>query len=77
MTEFAIEEVANGCDRHIAVFGKMGSNSGISLRPLMTLPAGRSIYGHDNLAARDTMLETCEAAIMGPDFILTPAILPP
>ncbi|MEC9139150.1 MAG: 2-hydroxyacid dehydrogenase, partial [Pseudomonadota bacterium] len=26
----------------------------------------------DDLAARDALLETCEAAIMGPDFILTP-----
>ena len=61
--------------RHIAVFGKMGLKFGHLIEAAINDIAGWQVDiwpCDDDLAARDTMLETCEAAIMGPDFILTP-----
>ncbi len=61
--------------RHIAVFGKMGLNYGHLIEAALDDIAGWQVDVwpcDDNLAARDAMLETCEAAIMGPDFILIP-----
>ncbi len=61
--------------RHIAVFGKMGLKYGHLIEDALDDIAGWQVDVwpcDDDLAARDAMLETCEAAIMGPDFILTP-----
>lgn len=61
--------------RHIAVFGKMGLKFGHLIEAALDDIAGWQVDVwpcDDDLAARDAMLETCEAAIMGPDYILTP-----
>lgn len=61
--------------RHIAIFGNMGLKFGHLIEAALDDIAGWQVDVwpcDDNLAARDAMLETCEAAIMGPDFILTP-----
>ncbi|MEC8095163.1 MAG: NAD(P)-dependent oxidoreductase, partial [Pseudomonadota bacterium] len=61
--------------RHIAVFGKTGLKFGHLIEAALDDIAGWQVDVwpcDDDLAARDALLETCEAAIMGPDFILTP-----
>ena len=61
--------------RHIAVFGEMGLKYGHLIEAaLADLKDWQvDVWPCDNnLAERDAMLETCEVAVMGPDFILTP-----
>ena len=61
--------------RHIAVFGEMGLKYGHLIEAaLADLKDWQvDVWPCDNnLAERDVMLETCEVAVMGPDFILTP-----
>ena len=61
--------------RHIAVFGEMGLQYGHLIEAAL---ADLNDWQVDvwpcdfDLAARDAMLETCEVAVIGPDFILTP-----
>ncbi|HCD17083.1 MAG: hypothetical protein CBC43_004320 [Rhizobiales bacterium TMED83] len=61
--------------RHIAVFGEMGRKYAHLIETaLEDLDSWQvDIWPcDDDLAARDAVLETCEAAVMSPDFILTP-----
>ena len=61
--------------RYIAVFGEMGLKYGHLIDAALTdLNDWQvDVWPCDcDLAARDAMLETCEVAVMAPDFILTP-----
>ena len=60
---------------HIAAFGEMGLKYVHLIEAALNDMAGWQVDVwpcDNNLTIRDTLLETCEAAIMGPDFILTP-----
>ncbi|MGB0343380.1 MAG: 2-hydroxyacid dehydrogenase [Parvibaculales bacterium] len=61
--------------RHIAVFGEMGAKYAAIIEQAFADRADWQVDiwpCDDDLAARDALLAHCEAAIMSPDFILTP-----
>ena len=62
--------------RTVAVFGEMGARHASVIETLLTAHDGEwqvEIWPcNDDIAARDAVIEKCEAAVMSADFILTP-----
>ena len=62
--------------RHIAVFGQMGARYASIIADAMSAHDDDWVVDiwpcDDDMAARDAIIEKCEAAVMSADFILTP-----